>query len=369
MLPNETPNVPASPPPSASSSAPTPQSGSGCLSSVGWLASAPVLACFSPSFYAHAVRRRTGSAFLLFFVFTFVISSLQTCGIAWGLLRAGQDIRNAFERGEFPEITISNGVAEVKGQQPFVFDDEDTFFGIDTTGQYTEIDRRRYSQGLLLKRTSIVFLNRQGEYQEVPLRDVQTLLNLDDPFILDGETATGYWTGFSVIFAVIAFVFLLIWNWIVRVAYLALIALLLWGLMVLLKPGTGFGPVVSVGLYALVPALFVVHLLSQLSLRFPGLTTVFLLIFWGLGLAEALFAPRKPYSAASFGDYMSSDRPLRAWRALIALPLVLDVMLELIFGWQAAVVTWPLTFITFGALLIASFWPMLMPSSAPAQNQ
>lgn len=340
----------------------------GCMSSLGWFAAAPVLACFSPTFYANAARRRTGSAILFFFLFAFVITGLQSCGILWGMVKVGQDIRQAFDSGEFPVLTITNGVAEVDGTQPYVIADNDTFFAIDTTGQYTDIDRRRYAQGLLIKRTSVVILNRQGDYQEAPLSAVQEMLGLGDPFVLDAETATNYWTGFALIVSVVVFLFLAIWNTLVRLAYVALIALAVWGLTALIRPGTGFGPVLATGLYALSPALFVVFLISQTPVGFPGLTTLFLLIFWGLGLAAAFQTRRtEPAASPSIGAFLSAERPLRAWRALIAIPLALDVVLETIFGWDAFYVTWPLALLTVGALAVASFWPLFMTPNAAAQ--
>jgi len=358
-----TPNSPAT----ASSAAP-PQS-AGCLSELGWLAAAPVLSCFSLNFYHLASKRRTGSAVMFFFVFTFVIVSLQSCGILWGLFKAGQEIRQSFERGEFPEITITGGVAEVSGQQPFVFEDNDSFFGIDTTGQYTEIDRRLYTQGFLLKRSSVVFLNRQGDYREVPLSDVQQLLGLSDPFVLNGETATNYWTGFSLLISVIAFLFLILWNWLVRLAYIALIGLVVWGIVALIRSGTGFGPVLITGLYALVPALFAHFLLSQINFTLPLMTTFFLIVFWGLGLAAALWPRAANPAPATADEYFRSERPLRGWRALIALPLVIDIVLEMIFSWNAWYVTWPLTMFTLIALLAVSLWPLTKLTNPPSASQ
>jgi hypothetical protein len=354
-------------PPAASPAAP--QQNAGCLSELGWLAAAPALSCFSLNFYHLATKRRTGSAVMFFFAFTFVIVSLQACGILWGLFKAGQEIRQSFERGEFPEITITDGVAEVSGQQPFVFEDNDSFLGIDTTGQYTEIDRRRYIQGLLLKRTSVVFLSRQGEYREVPLSDVQRLLGLSDPFILNGETAANYWTGFSLLASVIAFLALIVWNWLVRLAYIALIGLVVWGIVALVRSGTGFGPVLIAGLYALVPALFIHFLLGQVNFTLPLLTTFFLIVFWGLGLAAAFWPRAASAAPATADEYFRTERPLRGWRALIALPVVIDIVLEMIFNWKAWYVTWPLTMFTLIALLAVSLWPLTkLPNQSASQG-
>ncbi len=355
----------ASPPPSP---APVQARPGGCLSELGWLGAGWVLACFSPTFYYRAARRRVGSAILFFVMFGLVITSLQTLSLIRGFAQAGIEIRRAFEAGDFPEITLSGGVAEVSGPQPrILIDDPQSLVVLDTTGQYTEIDRRRYASGFLLTRTTLIVLNQQGQYQEVPLSQLQQVLNAD-PIVINGETATNYWTIFAVIFSVIALVFLAVWNTLVRIAYLAVIALVFWGIAALIRPGTGFGPVLVAGLYALVPAEYARFLLSEVRFGFLGLFTIFLLPLWAAALAAALI-PRAPAPASdSIADYFRAEHSPRLWRALIALPLLADFALESIFDWKAWYVTWPLAFLTLIALLAVSLWPLLTKKNAPTQT-
>ncbi len=354
----------ASPPP-ASPASNQAQPG-GCLSELGWFAGGWVLSCFSPTFYYRAARRRVGSAILFFAVFGLVIASLQTLGLIRGLVQGGLEIRRAFEAGDFPEITISGGVAEVSGPQPrILIDDPQVLVVLDTTGQYTEIDRRRYASGFLLTRTTLVVLNQQGQYQEIALSDLQTMLDTD-PIVINGETATNYWTIFAVIFSVVAWLFLAVWNLLVRIAYLGVIALAFWGVAALIRPGTSFGPVLVAGLYALVPAEYARFLLSEVRFGFLGLFTLLLLPLWAVALAAALI-PRTPAPASdSVADYFRAEHAPRLWRALIALPLLADFALEAIFDWKAWYVTWPLAFLTLIALLAVSLWPLVAKKSAPA---
>lgn len=350
-------DVPQPPAPGAAASA-QPQS-PGCLSAIGWLGAGWVLPCFSLNFYFLAARRRAASALIFFFVFTLAITSLQTLALIRGLFQAGAEIRRGFESGSFPEITISGGEAQVDGPQPMVlFDESDTWVAIDTTGELTEIDRQRYRQGFLLTRTTLVMLDNNGRYQELSLRDLQLALDTD-PLIINGDTTTAYWAGFSVIAVIAAFLFLILWNAVVRLAYVALIALALWGIAALIRPGTGFGPVLITGLYAVVPALFISFLLSQIQINIPFTTTFFLVVFWGVGLAGAFLPRTAAPASSSVGDYFRAERTLRGWRAVIALPLLLDVALEMIFHWNAWYVTWPLTLITLGVLLAVSVWPLI----------
>ncbi len=363
LTPPVTPAAASSPPSGPASNQAQP---GGCLSELGWLAAGWVLSCFSPTFYYRAARRRVGGAILFFVVFGLVITSLQTLGLIRSLVQAGLEIRRAFEAGDFPEITISGGVAEVSGPQPRVLiDDPSVLVVLDTTGQYTEIDRRRYTQGFLLTRTTLIVLSQQGQYQEIPLSDLQAALGTD-PIVINGDTATNYWTIFAAIFSVIAWVFLAVWNILVRIAYLAVIALVFWGVAALIRPGTGFGPVLVAGLYALIPAEYARFLLSEVRFGFLGLFTILLLPLWAAAVAAALI-PRPPAPASdSAADYFRADHPLRFWRVLIALPLLADFALEIVFDWKLWYVTWGLAFLTLIALLAASLWPLVMKKSAPA---
>jgi hypothetical protein len=343
---------------------PPPTAASGCLGSLGWFAAGWVLPCFSPTFYAHAARRRVASAIAFLFLVAFIATGLHTLGAIRGLVQAGAEIQQEFASGRFPEITITDGVAEVNGPQPFVLVDQTGMLVVfDTTGVYTGIDRSRYSQGILLTRTTIVVLNAQGQYQEIPLSDLQQAFDAD-PIDINGETVVSFWAGFSVIATIVVGVFLFLWYTVVRLAYLALIALVLWGVAALIRPGVGFGPVLITGIYALVPAIYLHFLLGQISVTFIFLFTLLFVPLWIAALALALMTRAAAPASDSVTDYFKSERPVREWRALLALPLLLDFALEVIFQWKAWYVTWPLAFLTFGALVLVSLWPLFSKPKA-----
>jgi hypothetical protein len=189
-----------------------------------------------------------------------------------------------------------------------------------------------------------------------------------DPITINGETAVSMWAGLSVVVTVVVVVFLLLWYTLVRLAYLALIALVLWGLAALVRPGTGFGPVLIAGVYALIPTTYIHFLLGQVGLTFPVLFTLVLLPVWGLALAAALMPHTPAPASESVMDYFQSERPVRAWRALIALPLLVDLALEVVFQWRAWYVTWPLALITLSALVLVGVWPVFakpQPAAPP----
>jgi hypothetical protein len=321
----------------------------GCLGELVWFFSGAVLPLGSFTFYRRAAQRSVANAMAFFLLFTLAIASLSTIGIGVSMASVTGDIRQAYADGTMPEIVIRGGVAEVQGPQPIILVDELTsasqalFIAIDTTGELTEIDSRRYDQGLLLTRTDVHLLDRQGQYQVLPLAQMHSVFSAD-PIVLDVQTVSQAWGVFTVILVLVMFVLLVVWHTVVRLMYLALAALVVWGIVSLLKPNTGFGPVIISGLYALVPAIYLSHLFSRSGLGLPGLQTLFLMIFWAAGLV-AILADLKA---------LPDGQPLRPWTAAIGAPLVITFIVDMLWQFPSPygpLVLWVLTFLTAAVLI------------------
>ncbi len=359
--------TPSVSPPAVAADLPTaPARGPGCLGTSTEMAAGFVLPLFSLTFYRRATRSRLALALAFFLVFGLVISGLKTLGMIRSLVLVGTEIQRSFASGEFPEITISGGKAEVTGPQPRVLIDQNgSLVVIDTSGAYTDIDRTRYDQGFLLTSTELVMLNSQGNYQRLPLRDLQAAFQTD-PIFINGTTATSWWGTTSIAVTIISLFALPIWYCLVRLGHVMLIGLVFWGIAALIRPSTTFSRVMAAGIYAVVPAAYGQVLLSQVEVHFLGLFTLLLIPSWILGLVAALStapatATMEPGNAARPGlaAALLAERPLRPWRALIGLPLLIDLALETIFTWDAWYVTWPLAFITLAALIVVSLLPLV----------
>jgi hypothetical protein len=302
------------------------ESGTGCLGQLGWFFSGAVLPMGSFSYYRKAVQKSVGGAILFFVIFTLVISTLVTINVAVKAFSVVGSIQQAFADGNIPEITISNGIAEASGEQPFIMlDGSDTngqsmFIAVDTTGKIKKIDSG-YSQGFLLTRTELHVVNPQNGYQVVPLSDINTMFS-QDPIIINAQTTSQAWGVMSIGFVILAFIFLVLWHTVLRLMIISIYALILWGIVTLVKPGTGFGPIIITGLYAIVPAIYLSHLLSRSSFTFPGVQTFFLFVFWATGLVV---------NFANF-NFLTEEHPLRLWTALIGLPMLLLYIVDIF--WQ-----------------------------------
>jgi len=303
--------------------------GAGCLAELGWLASGFVMPLGSLSFYRMAARRRVGSAILFFFIFTLTVALLATIGLARNMFAAGAGIRETFESGSLPEIVIRDGIAEVEGHQPMIVVNDESPAGqrmiivIDTTGQYKEIDRTRFDQGVLLTRTELHILNQDGRYQAVPLSEIQTMFDTN-PIIINAETASRGWNVFAAALTIVAFLGLVLWQSFVRLMFIAMIALLLWGLASIIRPNTGFEPILVSGLYALVPAVYLRYMFQRVGFSFPGLETFILIAVWVIGLLASL----------SQADFFKREGPPRLWRAFIGIPMLIVLAASVMFDFN-----------------------------------
>jgi hypothetical protein len=296
---------------------------------IAWLFSGFIMPLGSFSFYRKAARRSVGMAILFFLIFTLSISTISSIATSEKLNSFGSEIRKPFQNGTMPEIVIRDGIAEVTGHQPAVILDDSstpgqrTIIVVDTTGTYNEIDRSSYDQGLLLTRTELQILNNTGRYQTLPLSELNSTFN-KNPIVINGETASNAWAVLSIIIVIVFFIALVVWNTIVRLMFLATSALILWGLISLIRPKTDYGPIIISGIYAIVPTVYIHFLFGRITLSFPFLQTLLLIPLWVIAL----------FASLSTNDFFNKERPLRLWRSLLGIPMLLIFIIILLIEFQ-----------------------------------
>ena len=304
-----------------------------------WLVMGLVLPAGSFTFYKKAAKRSAGFAFLFFFLFSTALAVIATTGVNRQMDTAVKDLEKELTKMVFPAITVRDGVATAKGPQPYViYGSEGEIFAIDTTGKLNSIDTSNYHTGVLLSRTGVqVVQASNGRNQTISWVDLQDMVKTN-PLVIDkaailGWTATlmGYVKGAALVG---------IWFWEVlgRLMIMLVIGLIFWGLGALIKPGTGFGAVMVVGIYAYVPAVYFNFVLGQAKLNFPLKLSLVHFLIWGVMLLFTLDA---------FGKgTLSKERGLRTWRVLIGVPILVLMPLQYVQGWDApvnyAVIAWGL---------------------------
>jgi hypothetical protein len=253
-----------------------------------WLGRGFFQPIYSLQFYRTAVRKSLIDAILFFVVFGTLLTIISTISLSRDLGSAADDIEQAFASGEFPEIVIENGFAMVRARQPLtLMEGGGSIIILDTSGTYQSIDTSRYSQGFLLTRNNLHAYS-NGDYQIVQLSDLNSAFG--NPIVVNRETALNLWRSFASIFSVAAFIGIGIWNLAIRFMWLTLLAVLIWGLLSAFNMRAEYGPVLTAGIYALVPAVYISFLLGLIGISFCGFQTGLLLVIWVVVARPALKA-------------------------------------------------------------------------------
>lgn len=334
----------------------------------GWLGE---IACFfagfvlplgSFTYYRSIAGKGVGRAILFLVLFMGITSLLASGGVGYTLASLNPAIREAFDNGSIPEIVIQDGVAKVGGPQPLIiFDDFTnegrTMIAIDTTGKLREIDQRKYEQGLLLMKTEAHLLN-DGRYQVLPLKDLHDVFETN-PIVVNGESASRWWGTFSLLVSGVVFIFMSLWNIIVRLMFISMMAVFFWGGVSLFQKDVGFGPVLISGIYALVPSLYIHQLLKISGLSVIGLQTLGFVSIWLVVL----------FIVFGKSTFLLEERPPRLWRAIIGIPLLIVLALNMILTLEyGAAISWGSMILTILVLLVLGIIPLLMNKQDGADN-
>jgi hypothetical protein len=305
-----------------------------------------VLSGISPTFYWHAMRRRASSALYFIVLFGLVIATIQTLGISHTFGTFTKEVEQSFASGAFPQLTLSGGRLAVEGPDPYIREYEGGVLIVDTTGTYgpSVLQKGRLQTGFLLTRSTLYMLN-QGEMQSAPLDQIQPMLG--DPFVLDGQLVRNVldWLQTGI------YVVLMIAHTAGSLINVAILSLVVRAVASRVWTGVTFGPVFTIGVYATVPVTYGMYVLSRIGIVFCGLRLFLLLVVWAIGLVAA-FAER--------GDgILKGGRPLRSWRALIGVPMLVILALDAIFSWSSGgIVVVGTTLMTLIVLAVVGLWPM-----------
>jgi hypothetical protein len=311
-----------------------------------------VLSACSPSFYYHAARRWLLTAVAFFILFGLVLAGVQTWRIANNMQSLRDDISAAFDDGKVPELTIANGEAVVHGPEPFVVvDDGINLVVFDTTGAYTGAELNSYDSGLILTKTKLYSIDDQGDVQVAPL---------DMPFLSQSTIEINEALAQRAVSAaqLLVFMGLAFWRVVMGIVYITSIAFVVWGVAALAQRNISFSTVLTTGMYAVVPATYANYLLDRVAFDFFGMFTLLLLIGWAISLVAAAGERRS-------GDFLRGKRPLRAWRALLGIPMLALLALDSVYQWtNGAIIVWVAAAITYIALFGIEF----MASQAEMQR-
>jgi hypothetical protein len=250
-----------------------------------WFLKGFIYPLWNRPYYKKATQKRMWPALLFLLGFAILQTGIASTTAAINLARFGRDIDTAYQSGEIPEIRIENGIAVVSGTGSYQIENNRQFIGIDTTGEIREIDTSRFSEGILLTRTELHLVNEDG-YQVLPLSDLNNTLG--NPITLDGPSISRLWSGVALFVNIAVIVGGFLFYSFGRFIYLVLLGLLVWAAVSLSRKKVDFAPILITGIYANVPATYILFTLRKIGATFFGLRAIVLLIIWGLVISYVL---------------------------------------------------------------------------------
>lgn len=289
------------------------------LNGFDWFFKGLVLHLGSKDFYRAAVKKSVGSAVLSFIVLMLITTIGSMIVFLVGVETVRGSITEEYAAGNLHVITIRNGVASTEGPRVHNYIDEDKLLvRLDIDGELEEIDRRNYSQSLLMTETEMHVLNNRGEYEVFDLSDLNTIFERD-PLIIDEDSlkdAVTYVAGFG---SIIYLIVVLLFNTFARFLYMVMWALLVWGVVAIMKKEIELREILIVGIYSYLASMIFDYLIAELSWVFAPLHTILMLIIWGVvlraNLKDKIEEEQKPIVLPSAG-------PGLAFLAVVAISLV-----------------------------------------------
>jgi len=105
----------------------------------------------------------------------------------------------------------------------------------------------------------------------------------------------------------------------------------------------------TTGLFAVVPATYANYLLDRARIDYFGMFTLLLLLGWAFSLVAAA-------GKRQSGDFLRGTRPLRAWRALLGIPMLVLFVLDYVYQWSyGALIVWIAAVVTYAVLFGLEF--------------
>lgn len=306
---------------------------------MAWLGAGFVLPFYSVEYYLGAIRKPLRRAMLFFALFMTLAAALTT-GRANSLIQSFREqTLQAYQEGEFPVITIQNGTASVDGEDPFILEDPTgIFFAVDTTGGLDRDTLLEKPAGFLITQTKLVTY-RSGRAQSIELQNYNLAFGLNQ-IVIDGDLVNQLFSTVSLVYLIIAGLAIWVWDVIIWYVFLVITAYFLWGPIRQAVPVFSYRAVLTIGIYAHLPAFTVNHILNLFDVRIIFQYTILLTVFWiGAlflvlrGLAEQALKRQSAESTPTPVTMLEAPS-VRLWPAWLGLPVIGLISANSFFPWE-----------------------------------
>ena len=202
------------------------------------------------------VSKSIGYFFLFILLITLVLSMKRSTALIQGMDEVSKELGD-----KLPEIRIEDGVVSTDAQEPFVIEEKNFIFIIDTTGKITTVDPS-YKQGILLTKNKLIHRQSEIETREYDLSKIK--------FFTVNKAAMERWRK---TFSRFAFPILLV-SLFPYFVVVKLIQILLFSLMALVmntatKANLKYENLFNISLFALTPPVLLATIFNLAGLKIP----------------------------------------------------------------------------------------------------
>jgi hypothetical protein len=218
-------------------------------------------------FYKEIAFQRVSKSIGYFFLFIFLITLILSMKFSNALIQGMEELSK--ELGDrLPEIRIENGVVSTDAQEPFIIEEKDFIFVIDTTGKITTIDPS-YKQGILLTKDKLVTKKSAIETKEYNLSKIKSFTVNKEAMERWRKTSSRFAFPFLV---VILFPYYIVTK-LIQILFFSLIALIA---NTATKANLKYENLFNISLFALTPPVLLATIFILTGLRIPFSLSLFL---------------------------------------------------------------------------------------------
>ena len=136
--------------------------------------------CTDFSFYKSIVRQKVSASVQYFLILLFLITLFSSIVYCF-YFKVGVKLFAEWSEKNLPEIMIREGIVQSKVSQPYISEQKDFVFILDTTGKVTRIESQ-YPNGVLLQKSALLVKRAGMEDQEFDLSWIKKL-DLSAPIV------------------------------------------------------------------------------------------------------------------------------------------------------------------------------------------
>lgn len=221
-------------------------------------------------FYKEIAFQRVSKSMGYFFLFIFLITLVLSMKFSTALIQGMGEINK--EIGDrLPEIRIKDGVVLTTAQEPFIIEEKDFIFIIDTTGKTITI-APSYKQGILLTKNKLFYKQSEIETREYDLSKIKS-------FTLNKEAMERWRKVFSRFALPILLVSLYPYYIVVKLIQILLFSLIALIVNTITKANLKYENLFNISLFALTPPALLATVFTLAGLKIPFIWLLYIIVY------------------------------------------------------------------------------------------